>query len=74
MIDQIDKIIAFEDGTLGIQDTINLFAELVQSGQAWSLQGSYGRTAQHLIDNGYITRAGIVNQVTVDEALSQALT
>lgn len=51
----IDKIIAYEQGELSEQDTINMFQGLVDSGQAWTLQGHYGRTATALIEAGYIT-------------------
>jgi hypothetical protein len=53
----VDKIIAFETGELGEEDTVALFQELVDTGMAWALQGSYGRTARHLIDEGFIHEA-----------------
>lgn len=52
---QIDKIIAYEQGDLNEQETIKLFQELVDSGLAWQLQGSYGRMAQALIADGLVT-------------------
>lgn len=51
----IDKIIAFENGELGEVAIISLFQDLVDSGLAWSLQGSYGRMATALIDEGLIS-------------------
>ena len=54
----VDKIIAFESGELSAKDTIELFAELVRTGDAWRLQGFYGRTAKSLIDSGFIDRTG----------------
>lgn len=51
----IDKIIAYEQGELSYEDTIDLFQDLVYTGLAWELQGSYGRTAQALIDAGEIS-------------------
>ncbi len=54
----VDMIIAYETGELEAEDTLKLFARLVKNGQAWSLQGSYGRTAQSLIDEGYISKEG----------------
>ena len=55
-MDQVDKIIAYEQGDLSEEETISLFQELVDSGLAWKLQGHYGRTAAALI------KAGLVSQ------------
>lgn len=49
-----DRILAFEDGTLGDEDTIALFQHLVDTGLAWQLQGSYGRFASALIEDGLV--------------------
>lgn len=51
---EIESIIAFEEGELSERETIELFQRLVDSGLAWSLQGSYGRIATALIDQGLI--------------------
>lgn len=56
----VDKIIAYESGELDSWEIIALFAELIKSGLAWSLQGSYGRTASRLIEGGYISSTGEV--------------
>lgn len=45
----------YEEGLLDFDETLELFQDLVDSGLAWRLQGSYGRTAQALLDNGYLT-------------------
>ena len=52
-MDQVDKIMAFESGELDEKGILELFQELIDSGLAWQLQGSYGRIAQNLIDAGY---------------------
>ena len=57
----IDNIIAYEQGELNDQEVVCLFAELVKSGMAWSLQGSYGRTALALIEEGWIDHKGNVS-------------
>lgn len=52
--DQVGAIIAFESGELDEEGTLKLFQHLVDTGLAWQLQGSYGRTAQSLIEQGLI--------------------
>lgn len=52
--DEVGAIIAFETGLLSDEGVIELFQHLVNTGHAWSLQGSYGRTARALIDAGYV--------------------
>ena len=54
----IDSIIAYETGELRAEDTLKLFAELIKTGKAYTLQGHYGRTAEGLIKGGYIDRQG----------------
>lgn len=54
----VDKIIAYEQGEIDEAGILQLFAELIESGMAWTLQGSYGRTAQALIDAEYISEDG----------------
>ncbi len=56
----IDSIMAHEAGELDAADTLALFSELVASGQAWSLQGSYGRFATGLITYGYLAPDGTI--------------
>jgi hypothetical protein len=46
------NIIAFENGELEQDDLVILFQHLIDNGMAWSLQGSYGRTAVSLIQSG----------------------
>ena len=58
-----DKIMEFECGLLDDTGVLELFAELISSGTAWKLQGSYGRTASTLIDAGYIDTAGNITMI-----------
>jgi hypothetical protein len=53
----IDKIIAYESGEMTEEEVVDFFQELVDSGLAWRLQGSYGRTATVLIESGFVTPA-----------------
>ena len=50
----VDQIISFERGELGDNQTLELFAHLVSTGGAWTLQGRYGRIAMTLIKHGYL--------------------
>lgn len=54
-MDFVEKIIAFEVGDLDIDGVVSLFQELIDTGQVWSLQGFYGRTARNLIEQGLCT-------------------
>ena len=67
----VDKIIAFESGELNNEGILELFAELIKTGQAWHLQGSYGRTAQALIDKGLIDNNGVINWELYQELACQ---
>ena len=51
----LDAIIAYERGTLEEEEVLDLFQVLINSGQVWNLQGSYGRTARDLINAGLCT-------------------
>lgn len=47
-------IAAYEDGSLGDEETLVLFTDLIHSGAAWTLQGAYGREANRLLEEGLI--------------------
>lgn len=55
--DVVGNIIDFEGGDLDDDGIVVLFQHLVDSGQAWSLQGCYGRMATQLIEAGHINPA-----------------
>ncbi len=50
----ISSIIEYENGELTDEEVIEFFQELVDSGLAWTLQGSYGRMAEYLISIGEV--------------------
>ena len=50
-----ERIVAYEQGELDEQQTIQLFQELVDSGMVMHLQGHYGRFAAQLLQAGLIT-------------------
>lgn len=51
-----DKLMAYEAVERFDDQIIDLFQELINSGMAYSLQGSYGRTAESLIREGFCSR------------------
>lgn len=56
--DTLDLIMAWEAGEATDEETLKLFSKLIKNGQAWTLQGCYGRQAMWFIQNGYISKTG----------------
>ena len=64
-------IIDYEQGGLGDYETTVLFADLIKTGLAWQLQGSYGRTAQRFIESGVINRRGEIDWDAYDTLIGE---
>ncbi len=58
----VDYIIEYENGQLSDKQTLELFANLIKTGQVWSLQGCYGRTGEALIQDGFISKTGQITE------------
>ncbi len=56
--DTVGYIMDYESGEISDQRILELIAHLIKTGQVWTLQGHYGRTAKQLIDGGYISKDG----------------
>jgi len=50
--DEVGAMMAYESGELDEVGIVELFQHLIDSGLAWSLQGTYGRMARDLIKAG----------------------
>lgn len=61
--DTVGGIMAYESGELDTEGTLKLFSHLIKTGMAWTLQGSYGRMAQNLINSGMIDADGTLHEV-----------
>lgn len=48
-----DKILQYETDEMSTPELIEFFQELIDTGEAWRLQGHYGRMAKELIRSGY---------------------
>jgi hypothetical protein len=51
----VSLICDYESGLMDAADTIALFQRLIDTGMAWRLQGSYGRTAALMLQQGHCT-------------------
>jgi len=60
--DVVSAIMDYESGNMTEEDAIEFFQHLLDTGTIYSLQGSYQRTAQSLLDAGLIVRRTQSNQ------------
>jgi hypothetical protein len=67
----VGTLMAYEAGELGALATLEFFGGLVKSGMAWSLQGHYGRTAAHLIENDWLTAEGELTEKAYNELVEE---
>jgi hypothetical protein len=51
-MDLASLISQYENGEMDDEQTISFFQQLINTGMAWNLQGSYGRMADRLIQSG----------------------
>lgn len=63
----INYIMEYEGGNMKTREYLYLFSYLVKTGQAWTLQGMYGREAKRLQNAGLITKDGNVDTLKADE-------
>ena len=54
MSNVVQAITEYENGDLTDDEVVELFQHLVDTGVVWTLQGSYGRMAQYLIEQDLI--------------------
>lgn len=62
----VEDLMAFEADELSARAELELFSRLVKTGVAWQLQGVYGRTANHLIEAGYLYEDGNISSYAED--------
>jgi hypothetical protein len=65
----IEDIIKYEEGRLNDAQTLRLFSNLIRSGEVWGLQGHYGRTASAMIQDGWISRSGELQDKCYDNGI-----
>lgn len=51
----LDQIIRYENGEMEHYEVVELFQGLIETGQAWTLQGHYGRMAIRLMEMGLVS-------------------
>lgn len=54
----IGHIMDYETCNISHKRILELFSHLIKTGQAWTLQGSYGRVAKQMIDIEWINEDG----------------
>lgn len=49
---KVEDIMAFEDGQMSDEQVVEFIQDGIDNGWVWCLQGSYGRLAARLIEQG----------------------
>lgn len=65
----IDLMIRYESGELSDKETLQLFSQLIKSGDVWRLQGHYGRAATALINDLWLTPEGDLTEKAIESGL-----
>ena len=69
--DLVGDIMAYEGGSLSDYKTLKLFSELMKSGKIKHLQGHYGRTAQALVQDGWLDSKGNITSKAKENELKE---
>jgi len=64
-VDVVDLIMAFEEDSATYPQILDLFGELIRTGQAWRMNGSYGRHASTLIT--MVSNGGCIARIRAEE-------
>jgi len=73
VIGLVDILEDYEAGYLDMRETLELFSQLIRTGQVWILPGHYIRTAHYLINVGYITPRGQITDAGYKAANVEAV-
>jgi|ETNvirnome_2_300_1030623.scaffolds.fasta_scaffold00977_20 hypothetical protein len=60
--ERTNLIMEYETGEITDANVLKLFANLIKTGLAWTLQGSYGRAAERFIEDEWITKDGKITE------------
>lgn len=58
----VENIIKYESGEMSLKEMVLFFAKLIKTGEAWLLQGHYGRNAMAIIEAGIVDREGNIDE------------
>jgi len=73
VIGLVDILEDYEADYLDMREILELFSQLIRTGQAWNLPSCYIQTAHHLINVGYITPRGQITEAGYEAASVEAV-